>query len=191
MPLFLSRLMLWHLLRLPLLPLDRSTAAWGFQGRGGTGEGVRWSLRFAAAIFAAVLSTGGCPLWKGARRSCGCWPMRIRAGDLEQWAAGHVPFVGSARIAGMTSNELYMAVLPLIHLTPVGPLGFGLTEETLTLLPGRELATRFHRDDVERYIETFRNRMHYLTGPRVSGYHISTEESEDGLFLVKVVQVVA
>lgn len=91
----------------------------------------------------------------------------------------------------MPSNELYMAILPLIHLTPAAQLGFGLTEETLTLLPNREFATRFHREDVETYITTFRNRIKYLTGPRVKGYDISTEETEDGSFIVKVVQLVA
>ena len=91
----------------------------------------------------------------------------------------------------MPTNDLYLAVLPLIHLTPVGPLGFGLTEQTLTLLPGRELATEFHKDQVEGFIATFEKRTKYLTGGHVTGYDIHREPTEDGRVVVRVVQHVA
>jgi len=88
----------------------------------------------------------------------------------------------------MASTDLYLVVLPLIHLTPVGPLGFGLTEQTLTLLPGRDLATEFHEDQVESYISTFQNRTKYLTGGHVTGYDIYREPTEEGRVVVRVVQ---
>ena len=39
----------------------------------------------------------------------------------------------------MPSNELYLTVLPLIH------LGNGLTEQSLTVFPDRNFATEFFR----------------------------------------------
>jgi hypothetical protein len=91
----------------------------------------------------------------------------------------------------MRENELYLAVLPLIHLTTVGPMGFGLTEEVLTLLPGREMATRFHRAEVEKYISTFQNRTQYITGGRVRGYELRLQQDEGSdLVIVQVIQLV-
>ncbi len=92
----------------------------------------------------------------------------------------------------MPSNELYLVVLPMIHLTPVGPLGFGLTEQVLTLLPSSELATEFHKDDVEGYITAFKNRANkYLAGGRVQGYEVEVIDTKDDLVIVKVVQRVS
>jgi len=89
----------------------------------------------------------------------------------------------------MPSNELYLCVLPLIHLTPVGPLGFGLTEQVLTLLPGRDLATVFYKDEVEAYVTTFKNRADkYLAGGHVKGYDVEIIDTEDSRVVVKVVQ---
>jgi len=67
----------------------------------------------------------------------------------------------------MPNNELYLVVLPIIHLTQA----FGLTEQVLTLLPGREMATEFFRDEVHIYISTFNTRANqYLTGGHVQRY---------------------
>jgi len=66
----------------------------------------------------------------------------------------------SIEIAGASnpSNELYLAVLPLIHISTTGPVGFGLTEQTLTLFPDRSFATEFFPDEVDGYVRTFKNR---------------------------------
>ncbi|MGH7746548.1 MAG: hypothetical protein ACREQ5_17575, partial [Candidatus Dormibacteria bacterium] len=69
------------------------------------------------------------------------------------------------------SNELYLAVLPLIHITPTQSLGFGLTEQALTLFSDKNFATEFFPDEVEGYIATFKSRADmYLTGGHVTGY---------------------
>jgi len=90
------------------------------------------------------------------------------------------------------SNHLYLAVLPLIHVSTNQVFGFGLTEQTLTLFPDRNLATEFFQDEVESYILTFKNRANkYLTGGHVTGYEVTTEPTEDGRVVVKVTQHVS
>ena len=84
----------------------------------------------------------------------------------------------------MPSNELYLAVLPLIHLGQ----NFGLTEETLTLFPDRNFATQFPEEEVDKYIATFTNRTKYLTGGRVGGYDVDKIPIGNGLVIVRVVQ---
>jgi hypothetical protein len=88
----------------------------------------------------------------------------------------------------MASNELYMAVLPMVHLTD----RFGLTEQFLTLFPDRSFATEFFPDEVEAYIATFERRANqYLTGGHVTSYSFSKENTDDNRVIVKVVQNVA
>jgi hypothetical protein len=84
----------------------------------------------------------------------------------------------------MASNDLYLVVLPLIHVSS------GLTEQTLTLLPNIDFATEFFPDEVEGYIATFTNRADkYLTGGHVTGYKVKKEPTPDGRrFIVRVVQ---
>jgi hypothetical protein len=89
----------------------------------------------------------------------------------------------------MPTNRLYLAVLPLIHMTPVGPFGFGLTEQTITVFPDRNLATEFYPDEAEHYVLTFKNRADkYLTGGHVTKYDVSTEPTDDGRVIVVVIQ---
>jgi hypothetical protein len=88
----------------------------------------------------------------------------------------------------MTTNELFFVVIPLIHM---GSTNFGLTEQTLTLLPDRNFATEFHEDELQTYITMFENRKRLLSGGHVSGYHLQTEPTEDGRFIVRVTQHVA
>ncbi len=91
-------------------------------------------------------------------------------------------------LAEMPSNELYLAVLPLIHLGTE----FGRTEETLTLFPDRNFATEFFPDEVEGYIATFKNRMNLFTGGHVTGYEIHPEKTDDGRrVIVRIVQNVS
>lgn len=86
-------------------------------------------------------------------------------------------------------NELFLAVLPLIHITNTPYSGFGLTEQVLTLLPNRDFATAFFPDEVEGYILTVKNRAEkYLGGGHVLGYEFSKVETDDGRVIVRVVQ---
>jgi hypothetical protein len=84
----------------------------------------------------------------------------------------------------MPTNDLYLAVLPLIHLGS----DFGRTEETLTLFPDRNFATEFFPDEVEAYIATFKNRIAHLTGGHSKGYEVHPENTDEGRVVVRVVQ---
>jgi hypothetical protein len=88
----------------------------------------------------------------------------------------------------MPSNELYLVVLPLIHMGPQ----FGLTEQALTLLPDRNFATQFFPDEVDIYIDVFKSRADlYLKGGHVKRYDFQKEPTEDGRVIVRVIQNVA
>ena len=85
----------------------------------------------------------------------------------------------------MPSNDLYLAVLPIIHLGAE----FGKTEQVLTLFPDRKFATAFLPDEVDGYVATFKHRAEtYLTGGHVTGYTIFREPIPDGRVIVRVVQ---
>jgi hypothetical protein len=84
----------------------------------------------------------------------------------------------------MPSNELYLVVLPLIHLGAE----FGRTESVLTLLPDRNFATEFFADEVSGYISTFENRTKYLTGGHVIGYDLQQQKTSNGRVVVRVIQ---
>jgi hypothetical protein len=53
----------------------------------------------------------------------------------------------------MPNNELYLAVLPLVHM---GLDNHGLTETVITLFPDKSFATEFFSDELDLYIDTFR-----------------------------------
>jgi hypothetical protein len=93
----------------------------------------------------------------------------------------------------MPSNELFLAVLPLVHVTQNPVLGYGLTEETLTLFPDKNFATEFLPEEVDNYITAFKWRAEkYLVGGRVTGYEFHKDATEDGLrVIVRVVQNVS
>ncbi|PYV76229.1 MAG: hypothetical protein DMG96_14745 [Acidobacteria bacterium] len=87
------------------------------------------------------------------------------------------------------SNELFLAVLPLIHVSNTPYLGYGMTEQTLTLFPDRNFATQFFPDEVESYILAFESRAQkYLAGGHVIGYDVHKEPTGDGRVVVRVVQ---
>jgi len=87
--------------------------------------------------------------------------------------------------AELPSIELYLAVLPLVHMG----LNFGLTEQTLTLFPSKDFATEFFPDEVDGYILTFERRANeHLVGGHVTGYAFTKEETEDGRVIVRVTQ---
>jgi len=89
----------------------------------------------------------------------------------------------------MATNELYLAVLPLVHVTLNQVLGYGLTEQTLTLFPDKNFATEFFPDDVDNYILIFQARADkYLVGGHVKGYTFTKEPTDDGRVIVRVTQ---
>lgn len=117
----------------------------------------------------------------------GAYPEAIRRvkSDFESGKTSSSIEVPEAEII----NELFLAVLPLIHISNTAYLGFGLTEQTLTLFPDRRFATVFFPDEVDSYISTFKSRAEkYLAGGHVVGYDILKEPTEDGRIVVKVVQ---
>lgn len=90
------------------------------------------------------------------------------------------------------SNELYLMVMPLIHISNLPYTGYGLTEQVLTVFPDRNFATEFLPSEVDGFLETFKSRAKvYLTGGSVTGYDFYKEETEDGRVIVRVVQNVA
>jgi hypothetical protein len=94
-------------------------------------------------------------------------------------------------LAEMASNVLYLAILPLIHVSASPVLGFGFTEETLTLVPDKNFATEFFEDEVDGYIVTFKNHEKYLTGGHVIRFEVNKEPAVNGRVIVRVVQHVA
>jgi hypothetical protein len=93
----------------------------------------------------------------------------------------------------MMTNELYLAVLPLIHPSGVEWI-LGRTEEVVTLFPDKRFATGFFPDEVDKYIAIFQ--MHaasHLTGGHVRAYRCVKEPSAEGAgrMIVKVMQDVA
>jgi hypothetical protein len=85
----------------------------------------------------------------------------------------------------MPSNDLYLVVLPLIHLATDN---FGRSEQVLTLVPEISFATKFYADEVETYVATFKNRIHLFTGGHVKDYKIFQEATDDNRVIVRVVQ---
>jgi hypothetical protein len=94
----------------------------------------------------------------------------------------------------MPTNDLYLAVLPLIRVPKnwmavrAGVFPSGSVEQYLTLYSDRNLASEFYPDEVQTYIDLFNAHVRALTGGHVSGYHVSTELTDDGRVVVKVVQ---
>jgi hypothetical protein len=86
------------------------------------------------------------------------------------------------------SNELYMAVLPMVHL---GMNQYGLTEQVITLLPDRKQATEFFPDEVQDYVNILDRRTKYLIGGHVSAYSFEQVKTEGGRVIVKVYQHVS
>jgi len=83
------------------------------------------------------------------------------------------------------SNELYVAVLPMISLSPTS---YGKTEQFMTLLGDKNLATEFSPDEVNNYVLIFKNRTKYLEGGHVTGYEFDLEETESGRVIIRVTQ---
>jgi hypothetical protein len=88
----------------------------------------------------------------------------------------------------MPKNELYLVVLPVVHL---GLPNHGLTEQILTLLPDRNLATEFPGEEVWTFVHMFEEKSKkYLTGGNVSSYSFNVlriNQTEDR-YIVHVTQ---
>jgi hypothetical protein len=80
------------------------------------------------------------------------------------------------------SNELYLVVLPTISLAN------GKVEQILTLLPEKNFATVFFRDEVEQFVRMFKSREEFLVGGHVKSYDFEQEETESGRVIVRVTQ---
>lgn len=95
---------------------------------------------------------------------------------------------GTVFSQAMLVNELYLAVLPIIHLTD----RFGFTEQVMTLFPDKQFATQFTPQEVDGFIQTFKNRANaYLMGGNVTGYEVQKQPTAAGMVIVKVIQSVA
>ncbi len=82
----------------------------------------------------------------------------------------------------MLVNELYLTVLPLIHMDT------GQTEQVVTLTPDRRFASEFFPDEVDTFVSFFQSRVKYLVGGHVTGYTLNKENTAKGLFVVRVTQ---
>lgn len=92
----------------------------------------------------------------------------------------------STRPRPQPSNELYLVVLPLIHVSS------GVTEQTLTLLPDKNMATEFFPDEVDAYVTLFLSRANkYLAGGHVTDYAVHREQTPLGRIIVRVIQNVS
>jgi hypothetical protein len=89
----------------------------------------------------------------------------------------------------MMINNLYLAVIPMVHLTD----RYGLTEQVLTLFPDSRFATLFHPNEVDGYLQLFQSRAEkYLSGGNVVRYEFVKEQVVGtGLIRVQVIQHVA
>ena len=86
----------------------------------------------------------------------------------------------------MPTNELYLAVLPMVHL---GANQYGLTEQVITLFPSEIFATKFFPDEVDDYLNIFERRANqYLTTGHVTSYVFTKVMASDGRIMVKVTQ---
>jgi hypothetical protein len=79
-------------------------------------------------------------------------------------------------------NQLYLTVLPIIHLET------GKTEQVITLTSDRTSATEFFPDEVDVYVNFFQGRIPYLIGGHVTGYTLTKEPTTQGLVAVRVTQ---
>jgi len=86
----------------------------------------------------------------------------------------------------MPTNNLYLAVLPLVYTTT------GLSDQALTLYGDESLATEFFPDEVDRYLEMFKNRAEkYMMGGHVTGYLFEKHPTKDGRITLRTAECLA
>jgi hypothetical protein len=92
----------------------------------------------------------------------------------------------------MPTNELYAAILPIIHLGELPYISFGATEQVMTLFPNKEFASRFYPDEVDGYMILLKRRAdEHLTSGHVRSYEFHPEDTGDGRKIIRVIQHVA
>ncbi len=88
-------------------------------------------------------------------------------------------------LSDLDNGNLYLTVMPHISLSGTS---FGRTEQFLTLMPSKSLATEFFPDEVDTYISIFKRRIEHLVGGHVTGYELEKELAKDGRIVVRVTQ---
>jgi hypothetical protein len=88
---------------------------------------------------------------------------------------------------GHIRKKLYFAVFPQIV---VSGTSFGQTEQVLTLVPDKKFASALFPEEVDTYIQVFRDREKDLVVGHVAGFEIEKEPASDGRFYVQVTQKV-
>jgi hypothetical protein len=83
------------------------------------------------------------------------------------------------------SNELYLMVMPTVSLST------GKTDQIITLIGDKNLATEFFEDELRPIELMFKDRTQYFSGGHVTGYEFSHETTGSGRVIVKVLQNVA
>jgi hypothetical protein len=86
--------------------------------------------------------------------------------------------------AEIIDNELYLCALPLMRIfDSPQPI-----EEFLTLYPDKNFATNFFPDEMTRTMDLLKRRLLNMAGGHVIGYDVEQEPTEDGRFIIKVIQ---
>lgn len=81
-------------------------------------------------------------------------------------------------------GDLYLAVLPLVHYSRF--FAGERFEEVMTLLPERNFATEFLRNDAPLYIQTFRNAAEEKYGGPVRRFNYTAYDAGNGKVYVVV-----
>ena len=84
-------------------------------------------------------------------------------------------------------NELYLAVLPLVHYSRL--FAGERFEEVMTLVPDRNFATEFHPQEVDRYVQTFRNAAEEKYGGPLRQFNYQVVPVDNGRVYVVVTPV--
>ncbi len=104
-------------------------------------------------------------------------------------------------------NILYLTVLPIVHIPkpffkfPTATLKGNLSdfaftgesadraEQIFTLFPDKDFATKFFGDEVQTYVADFQTVADkQLRGGHVIGYEYEIEGTDDGRYIVRVIQ---
>jgi hypothetical protein len=83
-------------------------------------------------------------------------------------------------------GDLFIAVLPLVHYSRF--FAGASYEEVMTLVPDRNFATEFNAQDVDQYINTFREAAEEKFGGPMRVYRYSKHLADDGRVFVVVNQ---
>ena len=89
-------------------------------------------------------------------------------------------------LPGSGENELYLAVLPLVHYSRF--FAGERYEEVMTLVPDRNFATEFRQDEADRYIQTFRSAAEEKYGGPIRKFNYFKRVTDDGRVFVVVTQ---